>query len=354
MPQSRPEDQQARDQQAQDHPGTRPDESSDRSPGGRDGPGDGGTASSLAESSAEALGGRGSAAASPTVRRRVLAAELKHLRRAAGLTHVDIANRLGWQQGKVSKIEGAKQGVGIDAVIALAEVCHASSGQRDRLVELARTARTKGWWEAYGDVLGPEQRTYVGLEADADALTAFAAESVPELLRTVPYAEAVLRAHGGGDGEADRLERAIEVLVQRQRNVLRRGKPNIDVLISESALRRAVGSRQVMLDQFEWLTASAAGGDIALRVIPFSAGALPADCPFSLLEFWYDPHPAVVFVPGEGTCAHVEDSVEVDSFRAELADLRSCALDPDASVEFVREVRREIELGGPTSPRTRC
>ena len=48
---------------------------------------------------------------SPTVKRRRLAAELRHLREAAGLTIDDVAERLEWSTAKISRIENARVSV---------------------------------------------------------------------------------------------------------------------------------------------------------------------------------------------------------------------------------------------------
>jgi hypothetical protein len=44
---------------------------------------------------------------SPTVKRRRLAAELRHYRDAAGLTIDDVAERLEWSTAKISRIENS-------------------------------------------------------------------------------------------------------------------------------------------------------------------------------------------------------------------------------------------------------
>lgn len=282
---------------------------------------------------------------SPTVRRRVLASELRNLRRNAGLTHVDVANRLGWQQGKVSKIESAKQGVGIDAVFALAEVCHASPAHRDRLVELAREARAKGWWEAYGDVLPAAQRLYIGMEADADVHSVFAVEGVPELLRAREYAENFLKARGGA-AEPGRAVRALEVLLKRQQTVFERPDVSFDVVLSESVLRRIVGGPAVMREQCASLARAAARPNVVLRVLPFSVGALPVECPFSLLEYRRAPHPEVAFVPGRSAFAYHEGEVEVRPYRTAMTELRELAWSPDESVAFMRDAEQQLVAVG--------
>ena len=270
--------------------------------------------------------------ASPTLRRRVLAAELKRLRRAAGLTHIDVAGRLGWQQGKVSKIESAKQGVGIDAVIALADICHATQEHRQRLVGLARDARARGWWEAYVDVLPPERKTYVGLEADADVIRGFAAEVVPDLFQTRDYASSVVRRAAQDSGSA--LERRLELLLRRQEHLLGGQTTEFEIVLSESALRRAAG----VPEQLRRLVDLARRPNVTLRVLPFSAGAVPVEGSFSILEFWRNPHPDLVFVSGRIDCVYLGDEADVGSYREALGQLEAMAMSPDDSVDFIEEV----------------
>lgn len=277
---------------------------------------------------------------SPVLQRRVLAGELKNLRRSAGLTHVDVANRLGWQQGKVSKIESAKQGVAVEAVIALAEVCHATPEQRDRLVGLARTARRKGWWESYGDVLAWEGKLYIGLEADANRIRTFAVETVPDLLQTADYAEAVLAARNPTDDGG--LTRRLELLVRRQRAPLEQRTAEIDAVLAESALRRVVGGKTVLGDQLRHLARMASRAGIRIRVLPFEAGALPVDVPFTILGFQENTHPDIVFVPGQCGYTSFEQELEVHSYAEALHALESLSLGPDESIRYLCDREREL------------
>ncbi|WP_249124160.1 helix-turn-helix domain-containing protein [Saccharopolyspora erythraea] len=269
---------------------------------------------------------------SPTLRRRVLASEIKRLRLSAGLTHVDVANRLGWQQGKVSKIESAKQGVGIDAVIALAEVCDATPQQRDRLVGLAREARARGWWEGYADVLPPERKVYVGLEAEADVIRGFAAELIPDLFQTRDYAESAMGR--GASAQGSTLERRLELLLQRQQHVLEDRETEFDFVLSESALHRASGVAQ----QLRRLSEIVARPEVRLRVLPFSAGAVPVEAPFSILEFRQNVHPDIVFVTGRVDCVYFEEAPEVAAYREALTELESLSMTREDSAAFVEEV----------------
>ncbi|GAA4865393.1 helix-turn-helix domain-containing protein [Saccharopolyspora rosea] len=280
--------------------------------------------------------------ASPTLRRRVLAAELKRLRLAAGLTHVDVASRLGWQQGKVSKIETAKQSVGIDAVMALAEVCQASADQRSRLVELARAARSRAWWEQYRDVVSRAQQVCVGLEAEADVIRSFAVELVPELVRVPEYERAVCAARQRRLDEAP-LERRLEWLLRRQRMLLEDHKAEIDIVLAESALRRRVVEPAAHRAQLRHLLDVIERSGVTVRVLPFEAGALPVDVPFSILSFCDLPHPDVAVVAGPVGCTYVEVEEEVETLRGLMDDLGALALSPRDSVGVIAAAADALE-----------
>ncbi len=278
---------------------------------------------------------------SPTLRRRVLAAELKELRLAAGMTHVDVADRLGWPQAKVSKIEGAKQTASVEAVMALADVCSAPADQRDRLVELARAARVRGWWATYKDMLPADQAMYVGLETDADLVWTFAVETLPDLLQTSDYAQAVLHAQTES-AEASLVERRLQLLLDRQRGLVEGGAIEFYAVIAESALRRAVGGARVLHDQLAHLATLASQPSVTIRVVPFATGALPVEGPFTVLRFEEYGHPDVVFVSTRISRTLFEESATVASFRGAARDLESLALTPAESCRFIESMAEEV------------
>ncbi len=280
------------------------------------------------------------ASGSPTLGRRVLATELKTLRQAAGLTHVDVANRLGWQQGKVSKIENAGQGAGIEVVIALADVCEASPGLRDRLIELARTAHGRGWWESYRDVLGPSWRTYIGLENGADVIWCFGTEAVPDLAKTPDYAASTLGVLPLA-AEGATVTRRSQVLRERQRHLVERRVVELNLVLTESALRRAVGGPRVLREQLEHLFVLSGRSAVTVRVLPFSVGALPVVGPFTILGFRQALYPEVVFTPreGGGTCS--EAVGEAAAYREALDVLVSLSLEPEESARFIEAREKE-------------
>lgn len=291
------------------------------------------------ESARSASARRSSAPLSPMLRRHALARELKKLRQAAGLTHTEVARQLGWQQGKVSKIESARQGVGVEAVMALVEICGAGGEQRERLVQLAHDARAKPWWESYSDVLSAGLSAYVGFEAGAATIRAFATETVPELLRTRDYAGAVLAARGAGAS----LERRLELLLERQRTPVEDRGAELDVVLAESALRRTVGGAGVLREQLSHLADLGRRPNVTLRVLPFTAGATAVEVPFSLLSFGGELHPDVLCVPCKSSGSSSVEAEDVDGYRRGFRELHAQSLSVEESQQFLHDVERGVE-----------
>ena len=92
-----------------------------------------------------AEGGQVPEPASPTVRRRRLAAELRRLRERAEMTGDQVAKRLKWSASKLSRIENAHttpRAVEIRKLLALYDV---EGSYADDLLALAQEAAGKGW-----------------------------------------------------------------------------------------------------------------------------------------------------------------------------------------------------------------
>src|SRR5260370_10351829 len=102
---------------------------------------------------------------SPTVKRRRLAAELRHYRDAANLTIDDVAERLEWSTAKISRIENARVSV-LPRDVKFLLFTYGMSEQDeawDLLLSLARESRQKGWWQQYGEAIPDWFQVFVGL-----------------------------------------------------------------------------------------------------------------------------------------------------------------------------------------------
>ncbi|MER7891412.1 helix-turn-helix transcriptional regulator [Micromonospora sp. NPDC048909] len=275
--------------------------------------------------------------ASPTVRRRRIARELRQLRERAGMTLDVAARQLDMSKSNLSRIENAQIGIkprDVRAALALYQVTGADA---EALIEIARGAQQRGWWQTYSDVLPEWFEFYVGLEAEAAQLRTYEAESVPGLLQTEAYAREIYRRTAGEEG----LERKVAARLHRQ-NVLRRDDPvRLSVVLNEAVLLRPVGGPVVMAEQLVHMGRVAQLPNVTIQVLPFSAGGHPAmSTPYVVLNFPDAADASVVYLDNLTLGLALEEADHVRGYSLVHEELCRMALDPAASLTRLAEAAR--------------
>ncbi|KUJ49190.1 MULTISPECIES: helix-turn-helix domain-containing protein [Micromonospora] len=275
--------------------------------------------------------------ASPTVRRRRIARELRQLRERAGMTLDVAARQLDMSKSNLSRIENAQIGIKPRDVRAALALYQVTGSDAEALIEIARGAQQRGWWQHYSDVLPEWFEFYVGLEAEAATLRTYEAEAVPGLLQTEAYAREVYRLTAG---EED-LDRKVAARLRRQ-NVLRGDQPvDLSVVLNESVLLRPVSDRGVMAGQLSHLEDVAQLPNVTIQVLPFEAGGHPAlNSPYVILTFPDAADAAVVYLENLTTGLALEEAAQVRSYSLVHERLRQLALDPAASLVRLKEASR--------------
>ncbi|MGB6457955.1 MAG: helix-turn-helix transcriptional regulator [Streptosporangiaceae bacterium] len=280
-------------------------------------------------------------AQSPTVRRRRLALELRHLREAAKLTCEEVAEQLECSASKISRVETGRVSVSPRDVRDMLAIYGVPEDERDGLVQLARESRQKGWWHAFGDTVHPHFATYLGLENAASQIRLYKSTRIPTLLQTEGYARAI-NAAGRVGGQFDSDDRQFALQMERQRQA-RANPPRVWAVIDEAALRRQVGGPEVMREQIEHLCEASLSPNLFLQVIPFSSGAYVAlDLPFVILGFPDPVDPDVVCMGYATGCLWIEDMTEVDRYNLFFHHLQASALSFDDSVALMTSVLKEL------------
>jgi len=271
-------------------------------------------------------------ASSPTVRRRRLAADLHRLRLASKLTIDQVAESLEWSPGKVSKIENARVSVLPRDARRLLDLYGITGGQeRDLLLSLARESRERGWWQQYGEAVPEWFATFVGLEAEASAISLYQAEIVPGLLQTRGYATALHHAELMNATEEE-IERHVAVRMERQARLTEPDAPQLWVVLNEAAIRRVVGDRAIMHEQLVRLAEAAAAPKIMLQVLPFSAGAHASmDSAFAFVSFDRPTDGDIVYFEHPTCSLYLEKPGEVARYRLVYEHLRAASLSLDES-----------------------
>ena len=277
-----------------------------------------------------------------TVGSRRLVIELKQFREAAGLTGEQVAEQMGWSAAKVYRIEGDRVRVLARDVQRLLKLYGIEGEQRDAVMELARLARVKDWWQQYSGAIPEWFQFYVGLEAAASAMQEYNAELVTGLLQTEPYIRAVMAAAMRADTNGDEMERQIKVRTERQKRLTAPAAPTLWVVLNEAVLHRQVGGHAVMRDQLAHIAEVAGLGNVTVQVLPYTAGAHPAMLgSFTLMQF---PDPAdrdVVYLEAETGALYLEKHEDVRRYSLIIDYLRAQALGPAESRALIAQLAKQ-------------
>jgi transcriptional regulator with XRE-family HTH domain len=296
-------------------------------------------ASGSAQAICSPIGRGDDVAASPTMRRRRLAAELRRLRHDAGLSIEDVTAGLGWQPSKLSRIENRQVGISTADLRKLFVAYKvADSALRDQLADMARRATERGWWQSFSsDVVPSALANLIGLETEARTIRSYEPELVPGLLQTEAYARAIMRAWQPSWTASD-IDRRVEIRLGRQ-DVLRQPgvSPQVSCVINEAVLRRSVGGNEVMHEQVEVLAKERDPANVTVQVLPFNSGAHPAMAgPFQVLTF-YDPGDlGVVHLESAMTANALERPEELRRYDEIWGALLARALSPEDSRVMMR------------------
>ncbi len=275
---------------------------------------------------------------SPTLRRRQLGQELRRLREAAGSTIDQVAERLSCSASKISRIETGQSGVSSREVRDILAAYRIEGAQAETLVEMAREAKQRGWWQLYGQVL---TGAYVGLEAAATELRSFEPLVVPGLLQTEEYARAMVLA-GWPDMSAEEVEQRIRVRMKRQSLLYQDDPLRLSIVLDEAALRRPVGGIDVMRRQLARLLEAGELPHVTLQVLPLAAGAHGGmDGAFTILLFDEPANQNLVFAANGAGGLFLEKDEELARYAAIFDGLRNEALSPPQSAKMIATLAKE-------------
>ena len=272
---------------------------------------------------------------SPTLRRRELGARLRALRLEREMTVDQVAERLLCSASKVSRMETGQRGATLRDVRDLCDIYDVTDpAQVEHLMDLVREGKQQAWWQSHElDYFA----TYVGLEQAATTLTYYQSTTVPGLLQTVEYAQAMYEASLPAEFTPERANELIRVRLRRQQVLTRQPPLQLWAVCDEAVLHRMVGGQAVMAAQLRHLEEVANMPNVTLQVIPYEAGAHPAmDNMFTILEF--GEVAPVVYVEGLMGWLYVEREHEVTRYKQVFEHLLSFALDPQETIELVSEI----------------
>ncbi len=289
-------------------------------------PGDGATAP-------EAVSG-------PTVLRMLLGSQLRRLREAAGVSPERAGYEIRGSRSKISRMENGRVSFKERDVADLLTLYRVTDeAQRARLQLLAQQASAQGWWARYDDVLPDWFETYVGLEQATSLIRCYELQFVPGLFQTEGYARAVT-VLGHRSAPAAEIERRVSLRLKRQQILAAPAQtPRVWAVIDESALRRPLGSAEVMRDQLAHLLEVAEMPQVTLQVMPFDRGGhSAAGGSFSILRFAEPDLPDVVYIEHLTSALYLDRPEEADHYREVMNSLSAEAATPGDSQQLVKSI----------------
>ena len=277
---------------------------------------------------------------SPLLPRRRLRTELRKARQASGLTQEQVASEMRWSLSKIIRIEGASTSIShndLNALLNLYEVT--DPGQVNLLTGLAQAARKRSPLGAYRDVAPQSLLQLIEYESVASAIKQFETIFIPGILQTEDYARAVIENYYHDERPGShRLRALVELRLQREDLFGSENPPSFHFMLDEPVVRRLVGGASVMRRQLKRLIEVADKPNVAVEIIPFSAGLNPGmRSPFEIIEFSDSSESDIVFMESRRGDIISDVTEETLSYREAFKELRKASLGPrDSLTRLVR------------------
>ncbi|MEV3932895.1 helix-turn-helix transcriptional regulator [Streptomyces sp. NPDC049944] len=206
--------------------------------------------------------------------RAALGARLRELRFSCPggrLTGQQLAQRLGWQGSKVSKLENGRQTATPEDLRAWADATEQPGVYAELTARLAGfESHIRSWRRALANGFKP---LHEGLSSEIERTSdmwVWEESVIAGLLQTPEYARHVIQRYAELLGGAGDIEDAVRSRVQRQEWLYRPGH-KLHVLMWEAALRSLICPPSVLAAQLDRLTGVIGMDTVELGIIPFTA-----------------------------------------------------------------------------------
>ncbi|MFI1585220.1 helix-turn-helix domain-containing protein [Embleya sp. NPDC020630] len=266
--------------------------------------------------------------------------EIRRLRIARQMTLTSVAELVGWDKSKVSRLETGRMIIDGHHVDAFANVLSLSPADKRRVMRLLglEDGKAAPWWAGYESALTPEYEDLIFLETHARVIDT-ASTMVPGLLQAPLYARATL-LQSPFVPDPDDAEALLKVR-QRRQHVVTSGQVKLVATLSQSALASAFCGREALRQQLAHLLKLSEMGNVQLRIVPFDTPTAAFLGSVTILEL-PDAPDAVVHVAYEAGSQLLRDARLVKRYRRDLDYYRATAQDEVASRAMITSRWEEL------------
>jgi transcriptional regulator with XRE-family HTH domain len=275
-----------------------------------------------------------------TPKARALGAALRAEREARKLTTRALAERIGRNQGEISRWETGERATKPENVAQILTALGLTGERYDEIMSLAYDTGAPLWVATSLPAQRQQLAAFVDAEQSATDVIEVSPLLIPGLVQTADYMRAIMS--GGGLLSPDEIVTRVAIRMGR-RDALTRAEPvRFTALIGEAAIHQVVGDLSVLVGQLQYLLTVAQWPNVTVRVIPFDSGWHPAlEGAFTVFRSENSVPMAHVEVRRTGLFFHEESDVAGYMKAAELA--ATVALDPRASVDLVTKAIADKE-----------
>lgn len=290
---------------------------------------------------------------------RRLALEMRKLREAAGLTLQHAGDAIERSPATISRFEANRympREVEVRALLGYFDKAKpglVDAETEDRILWLRTEGRKEQWYESFkqeltGDMIPAHIQKFVEYETDAEQIRSYESDRVPGLLQTFGYARAVAEIFFP-DRRAAEYERFAAFRLARQAKLREPGRNlRSTFIVNEVALRRELGSPDVLREQLEALVSGIereGAGHVDLRIVPITT-ATPAamDGPFVIMSFPNGSQDGeLVYLESRTGGSYLTAEADVQRFVRHFENLTSVARSGADAVRLIRSI-----LDGPS------
>ncbi|GAA3802783.1 helix-turn-helix transcriptional regulator [Streptomyces coacervatus] len=268
---------------------------------------------------------------------------LRQYRQAAKFDQPQAAEVIASSQARISRLESGHVTARVIEVRLLLEAYGVTDPEvRDKLEELAKHSKNRGWWLEHAEHLRPDYVDHIALEDDATHIREWQPIMVPGLLQTPAYAEAVIAASPHYI-EPERATQLVKVRMGRQAKI-EEGEASYTAILWEAVLAQPLVSVEIHREQLSAILEVGKRKNVTVQVLPISAGVLAGySCAFSSFSFDEEPTVEAVAMDNLRGTSVLEGAEDLAAYASAFDLLRSSALTPDASAKLIRGILRSLK-----------
>lgn len=271
-----------------------------------------------------------------TPKARLLGAELRELRKEAGLNGRELAARLDITQTTVSRYESGKRTAPVDYVARVAGLVGLTGSRYNELIAFAQTASEPNMVADSRTGLHRHLLDLAEFERAATRVVHVAPLVIPGLVQTRRYAREMMVS-------LPPQEVDVRVELRMARGITPDSTKNVEVILREQVLHSPFGGPVVLAEQLRHIVDLYKAGAVTVRILPadLQRWTLADNGAFVLFEF--DKAAPIVHLEHFRGPTFLYDEGDVEAYRSELTTLLDVAMSPESAAELMATVAQQLE-----------